>query len=203
MERARPTVGGHDDGAGTLKNIDSNANSAAANCPIEAPEIYVVNKAQLDQRAMEGLSNLEPAKPTIKTTPLEAPAPVVKPIEPSKDHIANSRSTVLNHLKGWREAWINMKPDAYFSFYSQKYTSRDSWKSARRARLMSAQKISLDLSDIRFTMQDDKHATTTFQQDYRSTSYQDSLEKTLFWEEINGKWLIVNEMVSGPKAKQW
>ena len=110
---------------------------------------------------------------------------------------------MLKALKGWREAWISMNPEAYFNFYSQKYTSRDTWKAARRARLMSAQKISLDLSDIKFTMQDNKHATTSFQQDYRSTSYQDSLEKTLFWEEINGKWQIVNETVSGPKAKQW
>jgi adhesin transport system outer membrane protein len=128
---------------------------------------------------------------------------VAKAEEPAKDHFMRSRSTMLNALKGWREAWISMNPDAYFNFYSQKYTSRESWKTARRARLMTAQKISLDLSDIKFTMQDSKHATTSFQQDYRSASYQDSLEKTLFWEEINGKWQIVNETVSGPKAKQW
>lgn len=192
-----------DDNSGTLKNLDNNTNSAMANCPIEVPEIYIVNKAQLDQRAMEGLTNLEPSKPIIKPTPLESVAPATKAEEPAKDHFSRSRSTMLNALKGWREAWISMNPEAYFNFYSQKYTSRDSWKAARRARLMSAQKISLDLSDIKFTMQDNKHATTSFQQDYRSTSYQDSLEKTLFWEEINGKWQIVNETVSGPKAKQW
>nr|WP_315466960.1 TolC family outer membrane protein [uncultured Undibacterium sp.] len=192
-----------DDNSGSLKNLDNNSNSAMANCPIEAPEIYIVNKAQLDQRAMEGLTNLEPSKPIVKPTPLESIAPVAKAEEPAKDHFMRSRSTMLNALKGWREAWISMNPDAYFNFYSQKYTSRESWKTARRARLMTAQKISLDLSDIKFTMQDSKHATTSFQQDYRSASYQDSLEKTLFWEEINGKWQIVNETVSGPKAKQW
>ncbi|MBR7799899.1 TolC family outer membrane protein [Undibacterium fentianense] len=192
-----------DDGAGSLKSLDSNANAAAANCPIEAPEIYTINKAQLDQRAMEGLVNLEPIKPTTKVTPLENNVPVAKASEPTKDHVAVSRTAILNSLKSWRDAWVNMNADAYFNFYSQKYTSRESWKTARRARLMNAQKISLDLSDIKFTMQDSKHATTSFQQDYRSANYQDSLQKTLYWEETNGKWQIVNESVSGPKAKQW
>jgi adhesin transport system outer membrane protein len=192
-----------DDGTDALKKIDSNTDTASANCPIEAPEIYVVNKAQLDQRAMEGLTNLEPSKPAIKPLPTEANTPAVKAQAPSNEHLATSRTTILTFLKGWREAWVSMKPDAYFNFYSPKYTSRESWKAARRARLMGAQKISLDLSDIKFVMQDEKHATTSFHQEYRSANYQDSLEKTLYWEEINGKWQIVNEVVFGPNAKQW
>jgi adhesin transport system outer membrane protein len=192
-----------DDGTDALKKIDSNTDTASANCPIEAPEIYVVNKTQLDQRAMEGLTNLEPSKPAIKPLPTETIVPAAKTTVSSNEHLATSRSTILTFLKGWREAWVSMKPDAYFNFYSQKYTSRDSWKAARRARLMGAQKISLELSDIQFVMQDDKHATTSFRQEYRSANYQDSLEKTLFWENINGKWQIVNEVVSGPNAKQW
>lgn len=190
-----------DDGSDTLKNLDTNTNVSAANCPIEAPEVYVANKAQLDKRALESLGSLEPIKAPANTV-VEATVPATK-MEVSQDTVAAARSNVLNALKGWREAWVNMNPDAYFSFYSTKYTSRESWKAARRARLLNAQKISLDLSDIKFTMQDNKHATTTFQQDYRSSSYQDTLQKTLYWEEVNGKWQIVNEVVSGPQAKQW
>lgn len=191
-----------DDGSDTLKNLDANTNASSANCPIEAPEVYVANKAQLDKRAIESLVNLEPIKPQANAN-VEAAIPATKGAEVNQDVVANARSSVLNALKGWREAWVNMNPDAYFGFYAQKYTSRESWKAARRARLMNAQKISLDLSDIKFTMQDSKHATTNFQQDYRSSSYQDTLQKTLYWEEINGKWQIVNEVVSGPQAKQW
>lgn len=190
-----------DDGSDTLKNLDSNTNVGAANCPIEAPEVYVANKAVLDKRALESLGNLEPIKAPTSTV-VEAAVPATK-MEVSQDAVAAARVNVLNALKGWREAWINMNPDAYFNFYSTKYTSRESWKAARRARLLNAQKISLDLSDIKFTMQDSKHATTIFQQDYRSSSYQDTLQKTLHWEEVNGKWQIVNEVVSGPQAKQW
>jgi len=109
----------------------------------------------------------------------------------------------LNSLKEWREAWISRNPDAYLDFYAKNYTSRESWKAARRARLLNAEKITLELTDVKFNMQDAKHATTSFQQDYRSATYQDNLQKTLYWEESNGKWRIVNELVSGPKAKQW
>lgn len=191
-----------DDGNDALKDLDTNTNVAAANCPIEAPVVYVADKTQLDKRAIDSLATLEPIKPQVKTT-ADASIPASKVVDVNQDIVANARGTVLTALKGWREAWVNMNPDAYFGFYSQKYTSRESWKAARRARLMNAQKISLDLSDIKFTMQDNKRATTNFQQDYRSSSYQDTLQKTLYWEEINGKWQIVNEVVSGPQAKQW
>lgn len=191
-----------DDDTGLLKNSEISPNAAAANCPIEAPEIYTINKALLDQRAIEGVTVPEVSKPLALPTQPEAPAPEVKTPEPNKDHIASSRTAVLNALKGWREAWINLNSNAYFQFYSAKYTRRESWKAARRARLMNAQKISLDLSDIKFTMQDSQHATTSFQQDYRSSNYQDKLQKTLQWEEANGKWQIVNESVSASKTKQ-
>lgn len=187
-------------------------------CSIEAPDTYVINKAALDQRALEGLSLYDVSKAPVKTAlPTAAPAtvpttaPTTAPAAPVATEsaaipanvVAAARSTVMNSLKAWREAWISMNSEAYFSFYSAKYTSRESWRAARRARLMTAQKISLDLSDIQFVMQDSKHATSTFQQSYRSALYQDTLQKTLYWEEIKGKWQIVNEVVSGPNAKQW
>lgn len=189
---------------------------SSEHCSIEAPDTYIVNKAALDQRALEGLSQFEVSKAPVKTAlpasaPVTAPAATVTPVTPTAvepagipvNIVAAARSTVLNSLKGWREAWISMNSEAYFGFYSAKYTSRESWRAARRARLMTAQKISLDLSDIQFVMQDSKHATSSFQQNYRSALYQDTLQKTLYWEEIKGKWQIVNEVVSGPNAKQW
>jgi adhesin transport system outer membrane protein len=166
------------------------------NCPTELTNHYIVNKTSLNARALEGISS---AILPLKTTPIK-----VKPTKTINDnHIAASRTTILNALKGWREAWISMNPDAYFDFYSKKYVSRDSWKSSRRARLLGAKNISLDLTDIQFKMQDENHAVTIFQQDYKSSVYQDTLIKTLHWAIIDGKWKIVDETVSGPNAKQW
>lgn len=175
-------------------------------CPAEAPTLYVANKENLNQRAAEILGTYATSpveKQSPPTVAKENTSPVVPTNGPSVNEIANARTSILNALKGWREAWISMDPDRYFSFYSAKYASRESWRAARKARLMGAQKISLELSDIKFTMQDSTHAISSFHQSYRSATYQDELQKTLYWEEINGKWQIVNESVSGPKAKQW
>jgi len=191
-----------DDGSGTLKMLDVKADEATANCPIESPETYVINKAALDKRALEGLNINEAAKPA--AMPVDSNTTNKTNVAANAaDASSHARMSILNALKGWREAWVSRNPDAYFDFYAKNYTARESWKSARRARLLNAEKITLDLSDIKFNMQDAKHATTSFQQDYRSLNYQDNLQKTLYWEEVNGKWQIVNELVSGPKAKQW
>jgi adhesin transport system outer membrane protein len=191
-----------DDGSGTLKMLDVKADEATANCPIESPETYVINKAALDKRALEGLNISEAAKPA--AMPVDSNTTnKTNAAANAADASSHARMSILNALKGWREAWVSRNPDAYFDFYAKNYTARESWKSARRARLLNAEKITLDLSDIKFNMQDAKHATTSFQQDYRSLNYQDNLQKTLYWEEVNGKWQIVNELVSGPKAKQW
>jgi adhesin transport system outer membrane protein len=97
-----------------------------------------------------------------------------------------------------------MNPEAYFDMYAKKYTSNEAWKAARKTRLMGAQKISLNLSDIQVNIQDAKHMTTSFQQEYQSSTYKDILTKTLYWEEIDGKWLIAKETVDAPpNAKQW
>lgn len=189
-------VSRNDDGVMEQLKSANTLGEMSQNCPTETTNHYLVDKASLNARALEGIST--PVLPT-KVAPVE-----VTPKQSIDDnHIAASRTTILNALKGWREAWISMNPDAYFDFYSKKYVSRDSWKSSRRARLLGAQKISLDLTDIQFKMQDENHAVTIFQQDYRSSVYQDSLIKTLHWAVIDGKWKIVDETVSGPNAKQW
>lgn len=184
----------------------------AAACPAEAPNLYVSNKESLNQRAIEmvgvfntpaNTGNVQKPAPIEVKPQVNVVAPVAPSNAPTENQIAAARTSILNALKGWREAWISMDPERYFGFYSEKYTSRESWRAARRARLMGAQKISLELSDIKFTMQDTTHAISTFHQAYRSTSYQDELQKTLYWELIDGKWQIVNETVSGPNARQW
>ncbi|WP_295748834.1 TolC family outer membrane protein [Undibacterium sp.] len=182
--------------AGRLPNMENNdRDDVSQNCPLEATEIYVVDKVALNARANQQIGQVPAA---ITKTPLPTTPISVTP------NLSASKTAVLNGLQKWREAWMGMNPQAYFEMYSKKYTSRESWKSARKARLLGAQKIALNLSDIKVAIQDEKHMTTSFRQDYQSPGYKDVLEKTLYWEEIGGTWLIVNETVDGPpNAKQW
>jgi adhesin transport system outer membrane protein len=170
-------------------------------CPADAPMLYAIDKDKLNLRAQEGLT----------TRPIETPV-VTKPVSvekaPQKTDIADekkaiSRTSILTALKGWREAWMSMNTDAYIDFYSNNYVGKAGWKEARRKRLESAQNISLELNDIKFVMQDTKSATTSFRQEYRSALYSDIVQKTLYWKEADGKWKIVNEIVTGPKDKLW
>lgn len=190
---------------GNVINQNSQDDDAdlAQNCPLEAPQLYLVNKEALNARAAELLSaSAAQATTSVSTQAIAAPVTASQGLSAS-DATTASRTAVLTALKGWRDTWISMKPEAYFEFYAKKYTSRESWKAARKARLLGAQKIILELSDIKIVMQDAKHATSSFQQDYRSSSYQDVLQKTLRWEEFGGKWQIVNETVDvPPHAKQ-
>ncbi|MCX7220633.1 MAG: hypothetical protein NTY70_17400 [Burkholderiales bacterium] len=113
-----------------------------------------------------------------------------------------SRTAALYALSKWRSAWISRDPATYFSMYAKNYTSSSEWTAARQARLASAEKITLELSNIEVKLQDAKHLTISFHQDYRSPSYQDGSEKILYWEKIDGNWLIVNEtLVSAPTVK--
>lgn len=181
---------------GSLPNMNSQDDKAdiSQNCPLEAPDLYLVDKEILNARANEQIGQ----QPVTNTPSSQKSIPV------ANEASGSSRTAVLNALKTWRAAWVSMNPQAYFDLYAKSYTSRESWKAARKARLLGAQKISLDLSDIKVSMQDAKHFTTSFHQDYHSSTYQDILEKTLHWEEIGGTWLIVNETVEGPPhAKQW
>lgn len=172
-------------------------------CQLEGPQLYLVNKEALNARAAE-LVGQQPIATNVQAHTAASKTPATSPTNITPDEKAASRSALLSALNGWREAWMSMKPDAYFDFYAKPYTSRDSWKAARRARLLGAQKISLDLSDIKLVMQDAKHATTSFHQNYRSASYTDILQKTLYWEESSGKWQIVSEVIDGPpNARQW
>lgn len=180
----------------------------AHNCPLEAPQLYLVNKENLNARAAEAISQ-QPVTASVKASestkqPEILPAKTAVAATVPGDAMATSRTGVLTALKQWRDAWISMNPEAYFEFYGKKYTSRESWKAARKARLLGAQKIALELNDIQIVMQDETHASSSFQQDYSSTSYKDVLQKTLHWERISGKWQIVKETVDGPPhARQW
>ena len=169
-------------------------------CPIDSPTLYTVDKDKLNLRAQEGLNARPIETPVTKPVSVEK-APQKMAVGDEKKAV--SRTSILTALKGWREAWMSMNTESYIDFYSNNYVGKAGWKEARRKRLETAQNISLELKDIKFEMQDAQTATTSFRQEYRSALYSDIVQKTIYWKETDGKWKIVNEIVTGPKDKLW
>jgi hypothetical protein len=145
-----------------------------------------------------------PAKPApaiAVQTPVQTTlaASQTSPVMPANgEALKASRSAALTALAKWRMAWISMNPQAYFELYAKNYTSSATWKATRKARLLAAEKISLDISEIKVNIRDARHLSISFHQEYQSPSFKDSLEKILYWEEFDGIWLIVNESIIDP-----
>ena len=93
---------------------------------------------------------------------------------------------------------------AYLDAYAPAFVPADgspraAWTAKRRQALARAGEISLDLRDIKLVVKDAGHASTAFKQAYRSEQYRDVIQKTLEWERIDGRWLIVRETAAAQK----
>jgi len=153
-------------------------------CPADDPHVYVANKASLDARAKELLKEL-------------APAPAQAEAAPAAAEVSQERA-VAEALKAWSEAWSKRNAEAYLASYAPAFApaeggTRAAWADKRRAALARAKEIALDIRDIKLAVQDAEHASTRFKQAYRSEQYKDVVLKTLEWEFIDGRWLIVRE----------
>ena len=163
---------------------------APENCPPDDPQLYVANKASLDARAEELLKELAPAVRE------QAPPPKTEP---------NAERSVAEALKAWSLAWSGRNVQAYLDVYAPGFvpadcTTRAAWAERRSNALTRVKEISLDITDVKLLVRDDKHASTTFKQAYRSDQYRDAVLKTLEWELVGNSWQIVRE-VSEPLSK--
>ncbi|MDO8466265.1 MAG: outer membrane protein assembly factor BamE [Gallionella sp.] len=116
------------------------------------------------------------------------PEPIVK-TDPEMD--------VLKSVQDWAAAWSARNTRDYLAVYAAGFKpdgmGRDAWEKQRLDRIGKPSVIEVVLSDINVVMDDDKHATVSFTQDYRSDSYRDQVEKTLRLIEQSGHWLIIEE----------
>lgn len=129
----------------------------------------------------------EAAKPEpVAGTPTPQPA---APQDPS--------AAVQASVQAWAAAWSSRNVRSYLAAYAPEYKpkgmSREAWETQRLDRISRPKSIEVVLGDIRVTMQDDRHATVTFRQDYRSDRYRDSMRKLLKLEKAGDAWLIVDE----------
>ncbi len=77
--------------------------------------------------------------------------------------------------------------------------SRQAWEAGRRNVIGKARDVSIAFEDIKVQLQDETHATTVFKQVYRSASYRDEVTKTVRWQRLGERWLIVEEGAAAPR----
>ena len=174
-----------------IPDLDGQKDTADAveNCPAEAPQLYVADKGMLNARAQELVAESAAPAPAVSEKATESAA-----VEPG----ATQQRAITLALKGWSDAWASRNVQAYIDSYSAAYVpaknvSHEAWVAQRKARIAGAKKIDFNIADIKIVIHDQKRASSTFRQSYRSPSYQDVVQKTLEWEEIGGRWLIVRE----------
>jgi outer membrane protein, adhesin transport system len=144
------------------------------------------------------------ARPAVAPTPAPAePAPApsegvtTTPVPSQPTPAATADAALDNALKQWLVAWSGRDVEAYLGAYAPSFTpagdvARDAWAQKRRQVLGRTEKIAIEVANVQVSVHGE-HAETRFRQSYRSPSFSDVVLKTLTWQQIDGKWLIVAE----------
>jgi adhesin transport system outer membrane protein len=182
--------------AGSLPDFgDRNDETEANNCPVEAPETYVADKSELDARAVELLKESAPASENVKSATISKDTSITSAVKVAPNE---SQKPIADALAAWCAAWSSHDLPTYLNAYSATFqpsagVSHADWAAKRRARISGVQQINVDITNVKIAIKDASYATTTFHQSYRGDAYHDDVEKTLEWENIGGRWVIVAE----------
>jgi adhesin transport system outer membrane protein len=159
----------------------------AQQCPAEPVALYAVDKDALVQKAMQIVVRNPPPAPLPEQPAAQAAAPV-----------PDAQAQLRTALEAWRAAWERREIDAYLGAYGAGFVpaegeTRSAWERRRRSTVSRAADVSIELSTPEVTVTAPDRATTTFVQTYRSASYRDRVRKTLAWQRVDGRWVIVGE----------
>ena len=138
-----------------------------------------------------------PAPVAAKPAPAPTPAPAAAPAVSSGDAVAEVNGAV----HAWAAAWSHRDMGGYLGAYTPDYAtggkSHKAWEEDRKARIVPRKHISVEVSDLRVSVNGDK-AQAHFKQTYESDTLTTSGHKTLdLVRSPSGKWLIKQESVGG------
>lgn len=173
-------------------------------CPAEPVINYATDKDALAMRASQLARRTAPvASPVLPAATVAASTAPAAAVSASADPQKAGIQAVTQALQAWRSAWAERDVAAYLQFYAPGFTppkglSRAAWEANRRNVIARSTGVSIGLDEIVVQLQDQDYATTVFRQAYRSASYRDQLVKTIRWERIDGRWLIVQESTTPP-----
>ncbi len=138
--------------------------------------------------------------PVVAAAPAAAPKAVPAPVAPAPAAApsADSRGDVLAAVNRWAKAWSGRNADGYLGSYSKTFApdrgqSRAAWSAARRERVTTPKKISVEIVDPVVQVVSANEARVTFRQNYASDSLSTRSRKTLTLVKEDGEWKISRE----------
>lgn len=178
--------------AGTQANVPAAAQDggvAAAQLPAAAEQAGSATQAAAEPalRREQDVEKIEAdAASDLPPTPPSTPA--------------SKEQAVLTVLQTWAASWSERDEDAYFSLYAEDFVppgggSRAEWEKRRRLLMGLAKTIEVKIESPVVEPGADGTSVVTFNQYYRSDSYQDAVRKQLRLVERDGRWLIIEERV--------
>jgi tetratricopeptide (TPR) repeat protein len=137
------------------------------------------------------------AAPVAVTKPVVTPTPAAAPPAATPAASSNGQTEVEAAVMAWAKAWSSKNMSGYLGAYAGNFTppggqSRNDWESDRKARIVPRNRIDVDISDIKVTLNGDR-ATARFRQAYSSDSVNVTSRKTLDLTKNGGRWLILRE----------
>lgn len=188
--------------------------------PGVAPPPAASASTQATVAAAAGDGNIAPAQPTMAAEQTGSGAQAaaepalrreqdVEKIEPdatsslprpAASSPASNEQAVLTVLETWAATWSERDEDTYFSLYAEDFVppdggSRAEWEKRRRLLMGLAKVIEVKIESPVVEAGPDGTSVVTFNQYYRSDTYQDAVRKQLRMVERDGRWLIIEERV--------
>ncbi|CAG0939847.1 hypothetical protein GALLN_00768 [Gallionellaceae bacterium] len=162
------------------------------------------SKSSKPSKATRSAATEAPAQPA-PTAVAAAAAPAAAVAPPAAMYQPNPSSptayiekTVLQSVNEWAAAWSSKNVKGYLAYYAPDFKtpngeSRSDWEAVRNERISKPKSIHVGISGAKVQLVDDNHATVTFKQIYKSSTLNDSGNKTLMMVKSGDKWLIQEE----------
>jgi tetratricopeptide (TPR) repeat protein len=178
---------------------------AAAATKAEAPKVEPKIDAPSAKAEMPKATPPAPTPPPVapekvaKATPTPPPTPVPAPTPPASN--SEGKAQAIAAVESWAKAWSAQDVKGYLAHYSADFevpggVSRAAWEKERAERLQKPKSIEVTVKVLNATA-DDKEASVSIRQQYKSDTLKNTTNKILKLEKAGDRWLIKQERVGG------
>jgi adhesin transport system outer membrane protein len=187
-------------GALKLQPMSAEAPSASGNTEDEDDLLQCSSQVPASSTLDRTFSSRPASLPADPVKPIAATAPAV----PAVAVVAiptNNCAQLQKAVDGWLDAWNRKDVARYLGTYSSGFVpakgmDRKQWEAMRASRVGKQGDVQIAISKFVPLRCDAKSAEVAFSQEYGSSGYKDTVEKTLALENIQGDWKITRETVT-------